>query len=181
MEKGFLRGFLAAQKLNVVNHEYVAGTVFFSETVAFFVTTAADYADKVVYYCFGVYIDDFCFGRFLFQIVADGVQKVSFAKTDATVNEKRVIFSAGIFRNGFCGGKGIFVGSALNKRVESVFSRNCERFSCFCVVFPSTTSPSSGSATLCFSRYASFWSFTMISTSVTKEFNAVTISFIWSR
>ena len=131
MEKGFLRGFLAAQKLNVVNHEYVAGTVFFSETVAFFVATAADYADKVVYYCFGVYIDDFCFGRFLFQIVADCVQKVSFSKTDAAVNEKRVIFSTGIFRNGFCGGKGIFVGFALNKRVESVFFEKLRAFFLF--------------------------------------------------
>ena len=55
------------------------------------------------------------------KIVAYCLQKVGFAETDAAVNEEGIVFPAGIFRDGLCGGKRKLVGFALHKLVESVF------------------------------------------------------------
>ena len=49
------------------------------------------------------------------------LKKVSFPETDSAVNEKRIVFSAGIFRDGLCGSEGKLIGFTLYERVESVF------------------------------------------------------------
>ena len=121
VEERFLHGILAAEELDVVDHEHVARAVLLSEAVAVLVVAATDDPDELVDHGLGVGVDHFCLGRVFEQEVADGVQKVSLPETDAAVDEERVIFPARVLRNGLCGGESELIGFSLHKSVEGIF------------------------------------------------------------
>ena len=92
VEKFFLSRFFSAYELDVVYQEDIRFSVFVSEVTC---GVEADSLDKFVGEVIALYIDDSFFGISSVDLVSDGVEKVSFAKTGVCGYEKGSVRAAG--------------------------------------------------------------------------------------
>ncbi len=129
VEKFLLDALLAGEKLDVINQQHVGLAVFFAE---------AD--ELVVLDAVNVFVGEFLGGdvgnarAFLVpdDMLADGVEQMRLAQTNAAVKEKRIIGFAGRLGDGQGGGVGEIVVVADNERFKRVFGieqrfRDCQR------------------------------------------------------
>ena len=98
MEKFFLCTFFSYNKLNVVDHENVDGSVFFTEFIHRRGVTTTDRFDNFIGKFLGSNIQNFCF-RISFQDeMSNGMHQVGFSKSRSTINIKRVVSFSRRFR-----------------------------------------------------------------------------------
>ena len=121
MEERFLRGVPAADELDVIDHKDVASAVFLPETVALLIALAVHHFHKLVDDGLGVGVHHLGLRGVFEEIVADGVQKVSFPKPHPAVNEEGIVFSRRVLRHRLCGCESILVGFPLHECVKGVF------------------------------------------------------------
>ena len=94
VEKLFLRGIAAGDKLNIVQHQHID----VAETVAkFHVFVVLDGGDQLVGKHFAGQVEHTHVRKMFLNEMADGVHQVRLSQTDAAVEEQRVIRHARLF------------------------------------------------------------------------------------
>src|SRR2546421_427663 len=117
MEKFFLRTFLAAEELDVVDAKQIGLAITFAKFDEIIVLNRVD---ELFYEELARKINHFRFLLFRNHVLADRLHQVLFAKTDAAVNEKRVVSARRRLRDGKRGGVRDFVVRSDNERFESI-------------------------------------------------------------
>ena len=115
MEKFLLRGFLAGDKLDIVDEEQVRIAVFVAELV---VAAFLQGGDQLVGKLIALDIDDVVAGMIFMNDARDRVEQVCLAEAGRTVDEKRVIRLRRIVGDGDGCGVRKAVGRADNKIIE---------------------------------------------------------------
>ena len=88
MEKFLLRGFLAGDKLDIIDEEEVRVAVFVAE---FVVAALLQGGDELVGELVALDIDDVVAGMIFMHDAGDGIQQMRLAEAGRAVNEQRVI------------------------------------------------------------------------------------------
>ena len=109
MEKFLLRGFLAADELDIVHQQHVGRAVF---VVKFRRGVVVDGADDLVGKFFTVHVYDVIIREIFMDFKLDGAEKVRFAQARTAPDEQWVISAGWIRRNGLRGCVGKLVGGA---------------------------------------------------------------------
>ena len=117
MEEFLLHLFFAGDELDVVDDQHVGGAVVAGEIGRL---AEAQGVDEFLHELLGRYIEYLGFGIGRRQGVADGLDQVGFADTDAAVQEEGIIFGAGLRGDRLAGGKGQLVAGADHEIIESV-------------------------------------------------------------
>ena len=100
-------------KLNIVNHKHVDGTIFFTESDACFgisyrLHIVGDIlVRRDVHYAF--------LRKFCVYVISDCVHKVGFSKPDSAVYKQGIETTAGMLGHGLRRGEGDFVGFPYDK------------------------------------------------------------------
>ena len=94
MEKLLLCGVLAGDELNIINQQYVHLAVFFAECWRGFV---ADGVDQIVGELLGRDVENHF--SLLNHLVADRVEDVGLAQSNAAIDKQRVVSPGGILRD----------------------------------------------------------------------------------
>ena len=115
MEKFLLRGFLAGNKLDIVDEEQVRIAVFVAELV---VAAFLQGGDQLIGKLITLDIDDVVAGMIFMNDARDRVEQVCLAEAGRTVDEKRVIRLRRIVGDGDGCGVRKAVGRADNKIIE---------------------------------------------------------------
>src|SRR5262245_50638006 len=92
MEKFFLCGFLATNELNIINQQHVGGTVFIAEHSC---STVTDSGNQVIGEHFRRNINGT--QSLLLASMSDSLHQMGFAKTDTTINQKRIVETGSMF------------------------------------------------------------------------------------
>ena len=112
VEELFLRGFLARQELDIVDQQHVRLPVFLAELLG----RGGFYGgDDLVGKHLAVHIHDVEIGVVLFDFDLNGVEQVRLAQTRRTVDEQRVVRTAGVGGNRLRGGVGKLVAGTLDE------------------------------------------------------------------
>ena len=112
VEELLLRGFLARQKLDIVDQQHVGLTVFLAELLG---RGGLNGGDDLVGEHLAVHIHDVEIGVVLFDLDLNGVQQVGLAQTRRAVDEQRVVGTAGVGGHGLRGGVGKLVAGAFDE------------------------------------------------------------------
>ncbi len=118
VEEFLLDAFLAGEELDVVNQQHVGLAVFFAEPDQLVVLDGVN-----------VFVGEFFRGNIRHpralpvagHMLADGVQQMGLAQTDAAIKKKRIVGFARRLRDRQRGGMGEIVVVADDERVERVF------------------------------------------------------------
>ncbi len=118
MEKSFLGGIFTLKKLDVINEQNVDFTV---SSLEFWGSVVGNRVDEIVGELFGADVSYAAAFKEADGVVADGVEKVCFAKARAPIDEQRVIsLSWGFCYRDSCGVRKP-VGRPNNKIVKAIF------------------------------------------------------------
>ena len=120
VEKRLLGRLFPAYELDIVDHQHIAGAVFFTEAVALLVVAAPDDADELVDHGLRTDIDHPGLRGVFEEVIAYRLEKVCLAEPDAAVDEQRIVFPARVFRHRLRRGERELVGLAFHESVEGV-------------------------------------------------------------
>src|SRR3982751_178170 len=117
MKKFFLNPFLAGEELDVINQEHIGLPIFFAKLDERIIL---DRVDVFVGKFLGRNVSD---ARAFFvrgNMLTDGMKQMSFAETDATIEEQGIGRFPGRFSDGFEGGVRKVIVVADNKHLKGV-------------------------------------------------------------
>ena len=120
MEKLFLCGFLANNKLNVINKKNVYSSVFFTKFGHSRSITTSNGFNYFISKLFRSYIKDFHIWILFQNKMSDRVHQMGFAKSGSSIQVKRIIGFARGFRNCKGCGMGKVVVFSDDKGIEGV-------------------------------------------------------------
>ena len=121
MEKFFLGTFFSDDELNIINHQYINSSVFFTEFCHGSCITASNGLDYFVGKLFTGYIQNF-FIRILFQYkVSDGMHQMRFSQSGTAVKIERIICLSGRFGYGKRCGMSKFIVTSYYKSIKFIF------------------------------------------------------------
>ena len=92
MEKFLLRTFLTDDKLDIIDQKDIVIPVFFSEFRCGYIVFISDRIDQFIGKLLACDIQNFGLRIILENKMADGVHKMSFAKTNSSIYKKRVVY-----------------------------------------------------------------------------------------
>ena len=115
MEKFLLRGVLAGDELDIVDEKEVRAAVFETELVVF---AFAQGVDELICKLVALDVDDVVVRVVLMNFVRNGIEKMRLPNAGRAVDEKWVIRSRGLFRNGDGGGVCKLVAVADDEVIE---------------------------------------------------------------
>ena len=117
VEELVLRGFLAAEKLDVIDEQEIGLAVPAPEVVG---GAALNRGDEFVGELLGADVGDASVGEARDDVVGDGLHEVRLAESGVAVQEERVVDLAGGLGDGVSGGGRELVGIANDKVLERV-------------------------------------------------------------
>src|SRR5690554_1756457 len=115
VEEFFLRAFFAANKLNIIDQQYICLAIFGAKLIG---TLVANGANQLVRKLLRRAVDHAI--TLLAQAIADGIEQVCFAQPDTPIDEERVEGLSWRVDNGKRGSMGQAVVVAHNEGLEGM-------------------------------------------------------------
>ncbi len=117
VKKFFLRAIAAGQEMDVVDHQQIDVAIAMAELMH---VAVLDRQDELVDERIAGEIQDPRVGLLLEHLLADGLKQMRFAKTDAAMDEQRVVRLAGLLGDGHRRGVGKTIARAGYEMFENV-------------------------------------------------------------